>query len=291
MIVPLLIGVAYLTLLERKVMASMQRRKGPNVVGLYGLLQPLADGLKLFLKESIIPSGAHKGIFILSPILTFFLAVMGWAAVPFGEGMVYADINIGILYIFAVSSLGVYGVICSGWSSNTKYSFLGALRSSAQMISYEIGMGFILLLVFLLVGSLNLTDIVLAQQSGWFCFPLIPSSHDLTCVYSCRNKPSPIWFTWSGSRISCGLFHRIFCHGIRSFLLRRVFEHDSYVFVNCGLLLRWMIRSLNSSWIHLIRIQSRVRSVWIHLSSICLPTVPFRPAHVSWLEKFSYLSC
>lgn len=219
MIVPLLIGVAYLTLLERKVMASMQRRKGPNVVGLYGLLQPLADGLKLFLKESIIPSGAHKGIFILSPILTFFLAVMGWAAVPFGEGMVYADINIGILYIFAVSSLGVYGVICSGWSSNTKYSFLGALRSSAQMISYEIGMGFILLLVFLLVGSLNLTDIVLAQQGGWFCFPLFPATLIwLVCILAETNR-APFDLPEAEAELVAGYFTEYSAMGFALFFL------------------------------------------------------------------------
>lgn len=218
-IVPLLIGVAYLTLLERKVMASMQRRKGPNVVGLYGLLQPLADGLKLFLKESILPAGAHKGIFILSPILTFFLAVIGWAAVPFDEGFVYAEINIGILYIFAVSSLGVYGVICSGWSSNTKYSFIGALRSSAQIISYEIGIGFILLLVFLLVGSLNLTDIVLAQEQGWFFIPLFPAIMIwLVCILAETNR-APFDLPEAEAELVAGYFTEYSAMGFALFFL------------------------------------------------------------------------
>ncbi len=218
-IVPLLIGVAYLTLLERKVMASMQRRKGPNVVGLYGLLQPLADGLKLFLKETIIPASAHKGIFILSPIMTFFLAVMGWAVVPFDEGMVYADINIGVLYIFAVGGLGVYGVICSGWSSNTKYSFIGALRSSAQMISYELGMGFILLLIFLLVGSLNLTDIVLAQKGVWFFIPLFPAMMIwLVCILAETNR-APFDLPEAEAELVAGYFTEYSAMGFALFFL------------------------------------------------------------------------
>ena len=217
--VPLLVAVAYLTLLERKVMASMQRRKGPNVVGAYGLLQPLADGLKLFLKESIVPASAHKGVFILSPILTFLLALSLWAAVPFGEGMVYADINIGVLYIFAVSSLGVYGVICSGWSSNTKYSFIGALRSAAQMISYEIGMGFILLLIFLLVGSLNLTDIVLAQKYIWFCVPLLPATIVwFVCILAETNR-APFDLPEAEAELVAGYFTEYSAMGFALFFL------------------------------------------------------------------------
>ena len=217
--VPLLVAVAYLTLLERKVMASMQRRKGPNVVGAYGLLQPLADGLKLFLKESIVPASAHKGIFILSPILTFLLALSLWAAVPFGEGMVYADINIGVLYLFAVSSLGVYGVICSGWSSNTKYSFIGALRSAAQMISYEIGMGFILLLIFLMVGSLNLTDIVLAQKNIWFCVPLLPATMIwFVCILAETNR-APFDLPEAEAELVAGYFTEYSAMGFALFFL------------------------------------------------------------------------
>ena len=217
--VPLLVAVAYLTLLERKVMASMQRRKGPNVVGAYGLLQPLADGLKLFLKESIVPASAHKGIFILSPILTFLLALSLWAAIPFGEGMVYADLNIGVLYLFAVSSLGVYGVICSGWSSNTKYSFIGALRSAAQMVSYEIGMGFILLLIFLLVGSLNLTDIVFAQQHVWFCVPLLPATMIwFVCILAETNR-APFDLPEAEAELVAGYFTEYSAMGFALFFL------------------------------------------------------------------------
>ena len=172
--VPLLIGVAYLTLAERRVIGFMQLRKGPNVVGPFGLFQPFADALKLMSKETILPAGADKVVFMLAPMLTFILALVAWAVIPFDEGMVLADINVGILYLFAISSLGVYGIIMAGWASNSKYAFLGALRSAAQMVSYEVSMGLVIINVLLCVGSLNLSAIIEAQRDMWFALPLFP---------------------------------------------------------------------------------------------------------------------
>jgi len=173
-ILPLLLFVALLTYLERKTIAAMQLRRGPNVVGPLGLLQPLADGLKLLLKEIIIPTGSNKIVFLLAPIITFVLSLIGWAVIPFDHGVVLSNINVGILYLFAVSSLGVYGIIMAGWASNSMYAFLGAMRSAAQMISYEVSIGFIIISILLCVGSLNLTDIVLAQKKVWFFIPHFP---------------------------------------------------------------------------------------------------------------------
>src|SRR6195952_3815176 len=174
LLVPLLIGVAYLTYAERKVLAAMQLRKGPNVVGPFGLGQPFADALKMLMKETIIPSGANRLLFLMGPMLTFTLAMLAWAVIPVNDGWAIADINVGILYLFAISSLGVYGIIIAGWASNSKYAFLGAMRSAAQMVSYEVSMGFVLVAVMLCVGSLNLTDIVRAQTRVWFAIPLFP---------------------------------------------------------------------------------------------------------------------
>ncbi len=174
--VPLLIGIAYLTLVERKILGSMQLRKGPTTVGIFGLLQPIADGVKLFTKETILPSHANLGIYIISPVIALTLSFASWAVVPFSEGAVLADINIGMLYIFAISSISVYSVLMSGWASNSKYAFFGAIRAAAQMISYEVSMGLIIISVIICAGSLNLTDIVLAQSDIWFIIPLFPAA-------------------------------------------------------------------------------------------------------------------
>ena len=177
-VVPLLIAVAYLTYFERKVLAFSQLRKGPNVVGPFGLLQPFADGLKLLIKETIIPSGANRLVFIAAPLVTFTLSLVAWAVIPFDVHAVVANINVGILYLFAISSLGVYGVILAGWASNSRYAFLGALRSAAQMVSYEVAIGFVMVTVLLCAGSLNLNDVVMAQAHVpvWHAYfwPLLP---------------------------------------------------------------------------------------------------------------------
>jgi len=174
LLVPVLVSVAMIVWLDRRVWAFVQKRQGPNVVGPFGLLQSLADALKYIFKEIIIPASSNKIIFILAPIITMTLALIAWAVIPFGENQVLANINVGILYIFAVSSLGVYGIIMGGWASNSKYPFLGSIRSAAQMVSYEVSIGIIIINVLLCVGSLNLSDIVLAQQNIWFIVPLFP---------------------------------------------------------------------------------------------------------------------
>jgi NADH-quinone oxidoreductase subunit H len=173
-VVPLLISVAYFTIAERKFMGSIQRRRGPNVIGFVGLLQPLADGLKLFVKETILPSNSNIYVFLLAPILTFVLSLIGWAVIPLSETIVISDMNLGVLYLFAISSLSVYGIIMAGWSSNSKYPFLGSLRSAAQMISYEVSIGFIIVNICVCAGSFNLSSIVLAQEHVWFIVPLFP---------------------------------------------------------------------------------------------------------------------
>jgi NADH-quinone oxidoreductase subunit H len=174
LLVPILVAVALIIWLDRRVWAFVQKRRGPNVVGPFGLFQSLADALKYIFKEIIIPSSSNKVIFILAPIITMTLALAAWAVIPFGESLVLSNINVGILYLFAISSLGVYGIIMGGWASNSKYPFLGAIRSAAQMVSYEVSIGIIIINVLLCVGSLNLNDIVLAQKNIWFVIPLFP---------------------------------------------------------------------------------------------------------------------
>jgi NADH-quinone oxidoreductase subunit H len=173
-VVPLLISVAYFTIAERKIMGAIQRRRGPNVIGFIGLLQPLADGLKLFVKETTLPTNANTGIFLFAPSLAFILSLVGWSVIPLSEGVVLSDLNLGIIYLLAISSLNVYGILFAGWSSNSKYAYLGALRSAAQMISYEISIGFTILNVVVCAGSFNLSTIVLSQQKIWYIIPLLP---------------------------------------------------------------------------------------------------------------------
>lgn len=173
-IVPLLVSVAYFTIAERKIMGIIQRRKGPNVIGFVGLLQPLADGLKLFTKETILPSDSNVILFLIAPLITFIISLMGWCVIPYNNNIVLVELNMGILFLLSVSSLGVYGILIAGWSSNSKYPFLGALRSASQMISYEISIGFVLLSVCACAGSLNLTEVVLGQERGWYVLPLFP---------------------------------------------------------------------------------------------------------------------
>jgi NADH-quinone oxidoreductase subunit H len=206
LIVPLLIAVAFLTLAERKVMAAMQLRRGPNVVGPFGLLQPFADALKMVTKETVIPSGANRVLFIMAPMITFILAILAWAVIPLNDGWAIADINVGVLYLFAISSLGVYGIIIAGWASNSKYPFFGAMRSAAQMVSYEVSMGFVLVTVMLCTGSLNLTDIVRAQTHMWYCLPLFPMFIIFFISALAETNRSPFDIPEGESEIVAGFF-------------------------------------------------------------------------------------
>ena len=206
LLVPLLIGVAYLTLAERKVMGAMQLRRGPNVVGPFGLLQPFADAIKMMFKETVIPSGASPLLFLMAPMLTFGLAMIAWAVIPLNDGWAIADINVGVLYLFAISSLGVYGVIIAGWASNSKYAFLGALRSAAQMVSYEVSMGFIIVTVLICAGSLNLTAIVNAQKNIWFAIPLFPMFIMFFISTLAETNRSPFDIPEGESEIVAGFF-------------------------------------------------------------------------------------
>ena len=191
LLLPLLIAVAYLTLAERKIMGAMQRRKGPDVVGLWGLFQPLADALKLLVKEAALPTLSDIHLFVAAPILTFIFAMMGWAALPLSEDAVLVDLDLGILYIFATGSLGVYGIIIAGWASNSKYAFLGALRSTAQMVSYEVSIGLILISVLLCTGSLQIASIVKAQEEIWLVLPLFPIAllFFISCLAETNRAP------------------------------------------------------------------------------------------------------
>lgn len=206
LLVPLLVAVAMMTLAERKIMAAIQLRKGPNVVGPFGLFQPFADAIKMIMKETIVPTGANRVLFLMAPMLTFALAMIAWAVIPVADGWAIADINVGILYLFAVSSLGVYGIIIAGWASNSKYPFLGALRSAAQMVSYEVSMGFVIVTVLLCVGSLNLNAIVKAQETIWFVIPLFPMAIIFFISTLAETNRSPFDLPEGESEIVAGFF-------------------------------------------------------------------------------------
>ena len=229
---PLLVAVAYMTYVDRKVWASIQLRRGPNVVGPFGLLQPFADGLKLVLKETIVPSSANGVLFIIAPMITFMTALVAWAVVPFDDGWVIADINVGILYLFAISSLGVYGIIIAGWASNSKYAFLGALRSAAQMVSYEVSIGFVLITVLLCVGSLNLSKVVIAQ-SGWFCnwfwLPLLPMFVIFFVSALAETNRTPFDLPMSEAELVAGFHTEYSSMTFAPVLPRRIRQHDPAV--------------------------------------------------------------
>ncbi|MGH7083812.1 MAG: NADH-quinone oxidoreductase subunit NuoH [Acetobacteraceae bacterium] len=206
LLIPVLLAVAWLTYAERKVLAAVQLRKGPNVVGWFGLLQPIADAVKMIFKETIIPDGANRMLFLAAPMITFGLALLAWAVIPVNDGWAVTNINVGVLYLLAISSLGVYGVIIAGWASNSKYAFLGALRSAAQMVSYEVSMGFVIVSVLLCVGSLNLNDVVLAQRTVWFFIPLFPMFIIFFISTLAETNRSPFDLPEGESEIVAGFF-------------------------------------------------------------------------------------
>ena len=207
-LVPVLLSMAYATYAERKALGAFQLRRGPNRVGPFGLGQPLADAVKVFMKETVIPAGASRTLFLLAPMVTLILACLAWAVIPFGDGWAAANINVGILYLFAISSLGVYGIVIAGWASNSKYAFLGAMRSAAQMVSYEVSIGFVLVTVLLCVGSLNLNDIVRAQGPGhlWFMVPLFPMFVIFLVSMLAETNRAPFDLPEGESEIVAGFF-------------------------------------------------------------------------------------
>ena len=293
LLVPLLIGVAYLTYAERKVLAAMQLRKGPNVVGPFGLFQPFADALKMITKETILPAGANRGLFLLAPMLTFSLAMIAWAVIPVSAGWANADINVGVLYLFAISSLGVYGVIIAGWASNSKYAFLGALRSAAQMVSYEVSMGFVIVTVLLCVGSLNITAVVEAQRHWWFCVPLFPDVRRLLHLDARGDQPRPLRSARGRKRDRGGLLRRVFVNELRAVLPRRIRQHDPDGSFDNHTFPRRLAGTFRIGAVHLdtgpdlVRRQDLLLPLRLPLGASDIPALPLRPAHAAGLEGVS----
>ena len=290
LLVPVLISVAYLTYAERKVLAAMQLRKGPNVVGPFGLLQPFADAIKMLTKETIIPSGANRLLFIMAPMLTFILAMLAWAVIPVADGWAIADINVGILYLFAISSLGVYGIIIAGWASNSKYAFFGAMRSAAQMVSYEVSMGFVLVTVLLCVGSLNLTDIVRAQTTVWFCVPLFPMFVIFFISALAETNRAPFDLPEGESEIVAGFFVE---YSSMSFGLFFLGEYANMILMSAMtsiLFPRGMAAPVRDRSVHVAARpdlddpEDLLLPVRVHLGPRHLPALPLRPTDATGLE-------
>ena len=290
-VVPLLIAVAYLTYAERKVLAMAQLRKGPNVVGWFGLLQPIADALKLLMKETVIPTGANRGVFIAAPILTFTLSLVAWAVIPFDEGMVIANINVGILYLFAISSLGVYGIIMAGWASNSKYAFLGALRAAAQMVSYEVSIGFVMVSVLLCVGSLNLSAIVEAQRTVWFAIPLFPMFVVFFISGLAETNRSPFDLVEGESELVAGYFVE---YSSMSFALFYLGEYANMILVSATtsvLFLGGWLAPFGVVAVHLgsrtdlVRGQDLLHAVLLPVGALGAAALSLRSGHAPRLES------
>ena len=242
-VVPLLISVAYFTLAERKILGAIQRRRGPNVVGVYGLLQPLVDGFKLLVKETIIPSNADKFVFIISPIITFVISLMGWVIIPYDKYSLLSELNVGVLYLFAVSSLGVYGIIMSGWSSNSKYAFLGALRSAAQMVSYEVSIGFIIVTIIVCCGSFNLQVIIESQKNIWFVIPFFPLWMMFFVSALAETNRHPFDLPEAEAELVSGYNVEYSAMGFALFSLGRIFKYATNELFECNSFFWWVVTS------------------------------------------------